>query len=98
MVARCATGCLHQHFGRQNTYRNNIFAHGEEYLVRPAPDDRRFSYDLEAFRRSDRDGHSVAADSKLADPGEGDFGLAEDSPVRALGFRPIDLSDVGPRR
>ena len=173
VVARCATGCLHQHYGRQNTYRNNIFAHGEEYLICLAPDDRGLiydfpppgtvfecnillsrdapvfqdrrcyfqteqnfvcdlnlywdevrksdtvvlleqkppvptdlpsiheedrSYDLEAFHRSDRDGHSVASDPKLADSGKGDFRLAEDSPVHALGFRPIDLSDVGPRR
>ena len=64
----------------------------------PAIHEEDLAYDLEAFRRPDRDGHSVASDPKLADPGKDDFSLAKDSPAHALGFRPIDLSDVGPQR
>jgi hypothetical protein len=41
--------------------------------------------------------HSLVADPKFADAANGDFTLAPDSPAFALGFAPIDLSDVGPR-
>jgi hypothetical protein len=53
--------------------------------------------DLEAWRTLGHDVHSIVADPKLKDPGNGDFTLAADSPAFALGFEPIDLSDVGPR-
>jgi len=39
----------------------------------------------------------VIADPRFRDPLHGDFTLAPDSPAPALGFEPIDLSDVGPR-
>ena len=44
------------------------------------------------------DGDSVAADPKFADPENGDFTLAADSPAWAMGFKKIDISDVGPRK
>jgi len=46
-----------------------------------------------------QDIHSVVADPKLKslDVEQFDWALADDSPALALGFRPIDLSDVGPR-
>ncbi len=40
---------------------------------------------------------SVVADPKFKNPGKGDFTLAKDSPARKIGFRPFDLSGVGPR-
>lgn len=40
---------------------------------------------------------SVIADPLFVDPDGGDFTLRGDSPALALGFRPIDLSNVGPR-
>ena len=40
---------------------------------------------------------SVVADPKCKDLANFDFTLAEDSPALSLGFRPIDMSDVGPR-
>ena len=40
---------------------------------------------------------SVVADPKCKDLKNFDFTLADDSPAFALGFRPIDMSDVGPR-
>jgi len=40
----------------------------------------------------------VIADPKFADPKNGDFTLAEDSPAYAMGFKKINLSDVGPRK
>ncbi len=40
---------------------------------------------------------STVADPKFADPENGDFTLAADSPAYAMGFKKIDISDVGPR-
>ena len=41
---------------------------------------------------------SVFADPGFADPENGDFTMPDDSPAYALGFQPIDVSDVGPRK
>ena len=50
------------------------------------------------WRARGQDVHSRWGDPKFADPARGDFSLAPDSPAFALGFRPIDLSQIGPRR
>jgi hypothetical protein len=52
---------------------------------------------LAAWRALGHDRHSVVADPKFRDLAAFDFTLAPDSPALALGFRPIDTSDVGPR-
>jgi hypothetical protein len=57
----------------------------------------RKAYDLGGWQALGLDRHSVAADPRFVDLGKRDFRLAPDSPAFALGFRPIDLSDVGPR-
>ncbi|OPZ08339.1 MAG: hypothetical protein BWZ10_02681 [candidate division BRC1 bacterium ADurb.BinA364] len=51
----------------------------------------------EEWQAAGKDKHSVWADPLFADPSRGDFTLSENSPALALGFRPIDLGDVGPR-
>jgi len=43
------------------------------------------------------DRHSIVADPGFKDLANFDFTLSPDSPALPLGFRPIDLSDVGPR-
>jgi len=48
-------------------------------------------------RASGLDRSSQIADPLLADIENGDFTLAAGSPALAIGFRPITLSDVGPR-
>jgi hypothetical protein len=53
---------------------------------------------LEEWQRMGQDVHSVVADPLFVDPENGDFTLRPDSPALALGFQPIDLSKVGPRR
>jgi hypothetical protein len=50
-------------------------------------------YSLDQWRARGLDQHSV-----VADPAHGDFSLPPDSPALKLGFRPIDLRQVGPRR
>ena len=44
------------------------------------------------------DTRSRVADPGFADPARGDFSLRPDSPALKIGFKPIDLSTVGPRR
>ena len=44
-----------------------------------------------------KDHHSIYADPLFVDPGRFDFRLQPGSPALKLGFRQIDLSQVGPR-
>ena len=53
--------------------------------------------DMEEWRSLGQDTHSIVADPRFKDLGGRDFTLLEDSPAFALGFQPIDTSDVGPR-
>ena len=55
-------------------------------------------WSLDEWRALGYDGDSIVADPLFADAAGRDFTLAEDSPAFKLGFRPIDLSDVGPRQ
>ena len=51
----------------------------------------------EAWRKRGKDVNSHDADPLFVDPERGDFRLKPESPVWALGFRPIDMTRVGPR-
>ncbi|NCO33074.1 MAG: hypothetical protein AUJ92_11710 [Armatimonadetes bacterium CG2_30_59_28] len=53
---------------------------------------------LDEWQALGQDQHSLIADPKFEDLAKWDFTLAEDSPAFALGFRAIDVSDIGPRR
>lgn len=141
---------FHQHYGRENTVRNNIFAFGAEAATaysrlephvgvvyyrnvmvsagtpmfanaygdharrilselnlfwdttRPTPilnrgQDGKQEWDLAAWQAQGFDLNSRVADPGFVDPANGDFALQPGSPALALGFRPIDLSNVGPR-
>jgi hypothetical protein len=55
------------------------------------------TWTFDQWREMGNDAHSVVADPKCRDIAARDFSLAGDSPAFALGFRAIDLSDVGPR-
>jgi hypothetical protein len=166
-VAHDTTGhVFHQHYGNENTVRNNVFAFGGEGVLAlsrgPAHNggrgalaftlernilvsdgrpviasglsddaaeaaDRPFlsdlnlfwdvsgapvalgdghgagkgglrkTYDLAGWQALGLDRHSLAADPRFVDLAARDLRLAPESPALALGFRPIDLSDVGPR-
>ena len=52
---------------------------------------------LAQWRELGKDQHSVVADPKFTDPGNGDFNLTGDSPALTVGFVPFDQADVGPR-
>ena len=51
---------------------------------------------LEQWQQRGQDKHSVVADPRFVDPEHGDFSLRPDSPALTIGFKPIDLSQVGP--
>jgi hypothetical protein len=50
------------------------------------------------WQKRGKDLHSRYADPRFVDAEHGDFRLRPNSPAWALGFQPIDLSHVGPRR
>lgn len=52
--------------------------------------------DLAARQQAGQDEGSIVADPKFADPADGDFTLAADSPVLPLGFAPLDPAKAGP--
>jgi hypothetical protein len=54
-----------------------------------------YSFDEWKAKGLDRD--SIIADPLFVDPAKHDYRLRPDSPAYRLGFRPIDISDVGPR-
>ena len=51
---------------------------------------------VEQWRARGHDLHSLIADPLFAGPAKDDFRLRPDSPALSLGFRPIDLRQVGP--
>jgi hypothetical protein len=53
---------------------------------------------FETWRRRGHDRNSIVADPLFVDLGDGDFRLQEDSPAFRLGFKPIDVSRVGPQK
>ena len=144
IVYRTKSGGFHQHYGKDNLIRNNIFAFAKEGQVIRSREEphRSFTFQrnivfwdegvllgskweggsenylldyncywdasgrlvdfagmtLEQWRAKGMDQHSIIADPKFKNPKKGDFTLAPDSPALALGFKPIDMSKVGPRR
>ncbi len=55
------------------------------------------TFGFDEWKAKRLDTHSVVADPLFVAPDKGDFGLRPESPALKLGFRPIDLSGVGPR-
>jgi hypothetical protein len=145
VVYRTKSAGFHQHYGRENIVRNNIFAFGKEYQLMRSREEEHTSFiftnnivyfdsgsllgsywkndhfrinrnlyfdarpgatvdgikfvdaSLEQWHARGHDTNSVVADPKFRDPQRYDFTLAPDSPALTLGFKPIDLSNVGVR-
>jgi hypothetical protein len=53
---------------------------------------------LESRRAEGLEAHSLAADPRFVDPARGDYRLQPDSPALKLGFAPIDVARIGPRK
>jgi len=53
---------------------------------------------LDAQRQFGIELHSIESNPKFRDPAKDDFAPAPDSPALKLGFQPIDISTVGPRK
>ena len=56
-----------------------------------------FEGSFEEWKKKGKDVHSLFADPQFVDPDKRDFRLKPTSPALALGFKPFDLSTVGPR-
>ena len=76
-------------------WRQDLIGAAWDYAAGDNPHVRLF--DLARRKQAGYDRHSLVADPRCADPHGGDFRLRDDSPALALGFRPLDLSRVGPR-
>ncbi len=142
LVYRTSTAGFHQHYGRENVVRNNIFAWGREaQIMRTREEDHRsftfernivlwnqgdllgsnwsnnqylFDHNLyfdarqkplrfkdwswDEWQKRGQDVHSMVADPRFADAANGDFTLKSGSPAAQIGFVPLDLSSVGPRK
>jgi hypothetical protein len=142
LVSRTTHGGFHQHFGKENVVRNNVFALGRDAQIQRTriEDHKSFTFErnivywrqgallagnwakLNAdfdrncywheggkevrfgkltwgqWRQRGADGHSLLADPLFEDVAKADFRLRPQSPARKLGFVPLELSRVGPRK
>lgn len=53
---------------------------------------------IDEWRKKGHDEHSIIEDPLFVDPEKYDFHLKENSPASKIGFKPIDLTGVGPAR
>jgi len=58
---------------------------------------RFMGFTFDEWKAKGLDVHSVVADPLFVDASKNDFRLRPESPALKLGFRPIDLTEVGPR-
>ena len=146
VVYRCKSAGFHQHYGRENIIRNNIFAFGNEHQLMRTREEEHVSFvftnnivyfdsgdllgsnwknekyaidhnvyfdarpdasdatmrfagvGLDEWRKRGHDPHSIIVDPLFVAPRQSDFRLKPGSPALQLGFRPIDLREVGVRK
>ncbi len=141
IVYNTTHGGFHQHYGRENIVRNNIFAYARDHQLQASrPEnhlrfrfignivigrseqwlaggiDFNFEFDRnlywregggpirfgnlswEEWRAKGMDKNSLIADPQFVAPEKFDFRLKPNSPALKLGFKPFDLSKVGPRK
>lgn len=141
VVCHTRSGGFHQHYGRENTLRNNIFALATDQQIQRSRMEDHVSFYLDhnviyydrgtllggnwqddhyemdgnlywdssgrtvtflkaslaEWQKRGHDRHSLIADPRFRNPRKLDFTLETKSPTFKLGFKPIDLSTVGPR-
>jgi parallel beta-helix repeat protein len=145
VVYRCKSAGFHQHYGKENVLRNNIFAFNREnqlmrtraephisfsftnnivyfdsgellgsnwsndhyvmdrnvyFDTRTAADPSKMKFAKETFpewKARGHDEHSLIADPLFIDPAQFDFRLRPESPALKIGFKQIDLANVGVR-
>jgi len=143
IVYRTKSAGFHQHYGRDNIVRNNIFAFGKEHQLmrtraeshnsffmtnnivyfdsgnlmgsnwtgenfkidhnlyfdaRPGAQPIKFADgSLENWRQRGFDKNSIVANPLFVNPDKYDFRLRSDSPALKMGFKPIDMREVGVR-
>ncbi len=145
VVYRTKSAGFHQHYGRENVVRNNIFAFGRErqmmrtreeehtsffftnnivyfdsgellgsnwkgthfvvdsnvyFDARPGASEEMLKFgseSLQAWRARGHDVHSIIADPQFVSPATYDFTLLPTSPALSLGFKPINIAEVGVR-
>jgi hypothetical protein len=142
LVYRTKSAGFHQHYGRENCIRNNIFADNLETQFARTRNEPHVSFffeqnivywktgslmggnwsDEQTYRLDDnlywnasgspirfpgnldlaawqakhhQDRHSLVADPGFVDPAHDDYRLKPDSPALKLGFKPLDLGQVG---
>lgn len=141
---RTKSAGFHQHYGKENVIRNNIFAFAKEFQVMRTRSEEHLSFTFERnivifdsgnllgsnwsgiedkykfdnnlywdlrspdirfdkwswneWREKGQDVHSRIADPLFVDALKYDFRLKPESPALQLGFQPIDLKQVGPRK
>ena len=146
VVYRCKSAGFHQHYGRDNIVRNNVFAFNRENQLMRTREEQHTSFiftnnivyfdaghllgsnwkndhfrmggnvyfdtrvgtncevmkfgnaSWEQWRARGHDASSVVADPLFVAPDKFDFRLKAESPAIKLGFKPIDLSQVGVRK
>ncbi|MCE5237595.1 right-handed parallel beta-helix repeat-containing protein [bacterium] len=80
---------------------SNLYWHGGEEVKLYAPGDEPYAEwfrPLDFWKGLGFDQESVIADPQFVSPQQHDYRLKPTSPALKLGFEPIDLSKVGPRR
>jgi hypothetical protein len=138
IVYRCGSANVHQHYGKTNVLRNNIFAFGgEAQIVRTMPEphisffftnnivyynsgalftgdfsntnlvtDYNAYFDTRTngvaafnqWKKQGYDAHSIFADPLFVDADKNNFALKKNSPAYKMGFKPIDMREVGVRK
>jgi hypothetical protein len=73
-------------------FDNNLYFNPNREQVRFA------NWTFEEWQKRGNDAHSLVADPLFVDPEHGNFKLKPSSPALKIGFRPIDVSTVGPRK
>ncbi|MEO6964961.1 MAG: right-handed parallel beta-helix repeat-containing protein [Acidobacteriaceae bacterium] len=80
------------------TWHNNQFRFDNNIYYDVSEGEVQFSqWSFEDWQKRGQDLHSAIANPLFLDPERGDFSLDAASPALKMGFKPIDVSTVGPR-